>query len=140
MIKSVTICLLVFLITACGSKQGNLNNTIGWKSIDTDDYTILFLKRNGLSSTDSSLLNAKRKLDNLILEKLRTNKLGDQAENDDQTETDLHFLVGKNYEKALTAIIFITRHYKIEQDLIIYQREYTSFDKWSDKVIYSLKK
>jgi len=117
------------------TKQWNLNQTVGWKSHNPRDFAVLFIKVNQLA-TDSSHITEKRKLDEAVLKELKANRIGDQAENDEQSEMDLHFIVSKDYQKAIAAILSVAKSYSIEQQITVYKRAYQSLNKWTDKVIY----
>jgi hypothetical protein len=106
---------------------------MGWKPLTPDDYSILFVKLKQVNGDTS--LQFKSILDAAILKSLREKHLGDQAENDEETETDLHFVVSKNDEKALTAIYLAGRQLRLEQHITIYRREYVSPEKWTDKLV-----
>ena len=99
------------------------------------DFAVLFIKVNQLA-TDSSHITEKRKLDEAVLKELKANRIGDQAENDEQSEMDLHFIVSKDYQKAIAAILSVAKSYRIEQQITVYKRAYQSLNKWTDKVIY----
>ena len=118
-----------------GTKEYNLNQTIGWKSDEPQEYEVLIIKSSQLSGKSDRIVD-KKKFDEAVLHELQTNKIGDQAENDEQNETDIHFIVSKDYQKALAAILSVAKTYKIEQQITVYKRDYQSFDKWTDKVIY----
>ena len=133
--KSLSIILITFLFTACKTKKRNLNHSIGWESANPDDYTILIVKWNQISS-DSSLLAYKSKFEEAVLKELKSNQLGEQAENDDQKTSDLILVVQKNYKKALETIITVSKSYNVEQKITVYQRDYNSYDKWEDRVVY----
>jgi len=115
--------------------QWNLNETIGWESIMPDDYTVLLIRWNQTTG-DSTQIIQKTKLDEAVLKELRTNRLGDQAENDKLTETDLHFIVSKDYKNALAVILAVAESFDLEQKVAVYERDYDSFDKWADKIVY----
>jgi hypothetical protein len=94
---AILLAITFFLLISCQPKQKNnyqnLNQAIGWD--EPNPYTtVLFCKLNGLNSDLSKSTN-KRKFDEAVLQELRINKLGDQAENDGQTETDFHFIVAE---------------------------------------------
>jgi hypothetical protein len=126
---------IVMFLAACETKHWNLNQTVGWKSVNPKDVIVLFIKWNDIA-TNANGINDKRKFDEAVIKELKIKKLGDRAENDEETETDLHFIVRKNYQKALTAILSVAKNYQIEQQIKVYQREYRSFDKWTDKIVY----
>ena len=116
-------------------KQWNLNQTVDWKSANPDDFTVLFIKSNKLATTSNHIAD-KRKFDEAVLQELKTNRIGDQAENDEQSETDFHFIVSQDYQKAIAAILSVSKTYNMEQQITVYKREYQSYDKWTDKVVY----
>ena len=123
-------------MTKQGTKQWNLNQTVNWKSVNPDDFTILFIKTNLFPATPIQIAD-KRKFDEAVLQELKTNRIGDQAENDEQSETDLHFIVSKDYKKAIAAILSVAKIYNMEQEITVYKRDYLPYDKWTDKVVYS---
>jgi hypothetical protein len=139
MTKALAILLSTFLLIACETKQWNLNKSIGWESINPEDYTVLFVRWDS-GTIDLNQLNAKKQFDNRILEKLISSKLGDPAENDERTEIDMHFLVEKKYKKALRVIISFATTDNTARRLTVYQRHYDSFGKWYDKPIHSVQK
>lgn len=139
MTQSLMIFLIVFLLFACTNKQEtkqwNLNQSIGWEGENPDDYTVLLIK--WTQAVDSSgQISEKKAFDEAVLKELRSSQLGDQAENDDQSETDLYFVVPKDYKKALTAILSVAKSCNVEKNVTIYRREYESFDQWTDKVVH----
>ena len=117
------------------TKQWNLNQTVGWNGANPDDFTVLFIKSNQMSAT-SNHIAGKRKFDEAVLQELKTNRIGDQAEKDEQGETDFHFIVSKDYQKAIAVILSVAKNYNIEQHITVYKRDYQSYDKWADKVVY----
>jgi|GEM_PF-5871781 len=117
------------------SKQWKLNQTIGWKSPNPDDFAVLFIKTDQWHATSDGIIE-KRKFDEAVLQELKTNRLGDQAENDEQSKTDFCFIVSKDYHKVIDAIHSVAKTYKIEQQITVYKRDYQSYDKWIDKVVY----
>lgn len=137
--KIIKIFFIAFLLSACNtrqqSKQWNLNQSIGWKGKDSDDYTVLFIRFNQ-KVTDSNQIKKKKKMDETILNELKLKQLGNQVENDDQTDTDLHFIVSKDYNKALKVINAIVKSYNLEKDVTVYQRKYLSAEKWTDIILH----
>lgn len=115
--------------------QWNLNQTVRWKSANPDDFTVLFIKSNKLAATSTDIA-AKRKFDEAVLQELKTKRIGNQAENDEQSETDFHFIVSKDYQKAIAAILSVSKTYNMEQQITVYKRDYQSYDKWTDEVVY----
>jgi len=115
--------------------QWNLNQTVGWKSVNPDDYAVIFIIWKQ-TTDDTSQISQKKRLDEVVLKELKTNRLGDQAENDEPRETDLHFVVSKDYKKAIAIIISVAKDFDVEQKVVVYKRDYASFDKWTDKIIY----
>jgi len=138
--KLFIIILVAFLATACeikhGTGQWNLNETVVWESENPDDYSVLFIKLSN-ENADSSELSNKNKLDEGVLRALKKNGLGDQAENDTSTETDMHFVVAKDYKNALSVILSVVDTFNIPKKVIVYRRDYTSLERWVDTVIYS---
>ena len=135
----IFILLTILLLTACitkKTKQWSLNQMVGWKSANPNDLTVLFIKSNR-KPVNSDEIRDKRKLDEAVLKELKANRIGDQAENDEPSETDFHYVVSKNYQKAIAAILSVAKAYKMGQQITIYKRDYQSFDKWTDKVVYS---
>ena len=126
-------------MTACKTtqktRQWNLNQTVGWKSLNPNDYTVLFIRWNQ-TAADSTQKSQKKELDTAVLKELKSKRLGVEAENDEQTETDLHFLVSKDYKKAMTVILSVLKNLNIEEKVAVYKRDYVSFDKWEDKIVY----
>jgi hypothetical protein len=88
MTKSITILIIVLLATACKTKketnQWNLNEGVGWKSENPNDYTVLWIKWNQ-PTTNSVQIRFKKKFDETVLKELKSNALGDQAANDFST-------------------------------------------------------
>lgn len=135
---AILFAITISVMISCQSNQSNnyqnLNQAIGWD--EPNPYTtVLFCKLIELNSDFSNSTN-KRKFDEAILQELRTNKLGDQAENDAQTETDFHFIVQKDYQQAINTIISVAKIHKLEDRISIFIREYESPDNWTDKVVY----
>jgi hypothetical protein len=126
---------IVMFLTSCKNKQWNLNQTIDWKSVNPKNFTVLFVKWNEIA-TNAKGIKDKKNFDEAAIKELKIKKLDDQAENDDESETDLHFIVKKDYQKALAVILSVAKKYQIEQPIKVYQREYRSFDKWTDKIVY----
>jgi uncharacterized protein YpbB len=117
------------------TKQWNLNQTVGWKSANPDDFAVLFIKTNEFPATSNQIAD-KRKFDEAVLQELKTNRIGDQAENDEQSETNFLFIVSKDYQKAIAAILSVAKTYNMEQEITVYKRDYQSYDKWTDKIVY----
>lgn len=131
--------LVVLLLIACETKQKtkqwNLNQTIGWKSENPNDFTVLYVKWNRMASDSSHLIN-KKKFDEAILKELKAKRLGNQAENDEKTETDIHFVVPNEYQNVIAIIRSVAKTNDIEQNITVYLRDYKSYDKWTDVVVY----
>ena len=62
----------------------------------------------------------KRKLDEAVLKELKTNRIGDQAENGDQSQTDFHFIVSKDYDEGIHVILSVVKTYNMEQQVLSY--------------------
>ena len=139
MTRPLLIFLSILLLTSClikqRTKQWNLNDTLGWESLNPEDITILFIKLSQSPANSDHIAN-KRKLDEAILRELKTNRIGDQAENDEQSETDLHFIILKDYQKAVSIILSVAMTYNMDGQIKVYKREYQPNDKWADKVVY----
>jgi uncharacterized lipoprotein YajG len=139
MTQRIFIIVIIFLMIGCKTKQQtgqwNLNQTVGWKSVNPDDYAVIFIIWKQ-TTDDTSQISQKKRLDEVVLKELKTNRLGDQAENDEPRETDLHFVVSKDYKKAIAIIISVAKDFDVEQKVVVYKRDYASFDKWTDKIIY----
>jgi len=136
--KHPALILLLFIsLASCETKtethQWNLNETIGWKPDVV--LTVLYVKWNGLQE-DTILLQDKRALDSSILEALQNDRLGELAGNDSAAETDLHFVVAKDYKKALNAIVEVMKAHNVEQNVKVIRREYEADDTWKDKIVY----
>ena len=133
----VLILLLFISVASCETKtethQWNLNETIGWKP--DVDLTVLYVKWNGLQQ-DTILLQDKRALDSSILEALQTDRLGELTGNDSAAETNLHFVVAKDYKKALKAIIEVAKAHNAEEKVEVIKRDYEADDKWKDKIVF----
>ena len=127
--------LIVLLLIACETKQWNLNQTIGWKSENPNDFSVLYVKWNRTTSDSSHLIN-KKKFDEAILKELKAKRLGNQAENDEKTETDIHFVVPKEYQNVIAIILSVAKTNDIEQNITVYRRDYKSYDKWTDVVVF----
>jgi len=120
------------------SKQWNLNQTIGWKSIDPHELSEIYTRLNQLDSS-SGKKDDKRKFDEAVLKELKSKRCGDLAEGDSPNESDYHFLVSSDFQNALTIIISVARSLGIDQQITIYKRDYKSYDTWKDHVIYPMK-
>jgi hypothetical protein len=89
--RAIILFATTLSMAACGTRQSNLNRTIGWKAPDPNNYTVLYLKLN-LAVADPNLISLKHKLDSAVVKRLLADNLGDQAANDDpwkQTCTSL---------------------------------------------------
>ena len=106
-----------------------------WEKIDPNDFIVINIHWTK-NKKDSSDLQFKREFDEAVLVEFQSEKLGDQAGNDVETETDYNFIVQRNYQPALNAIVKIAGEYKIEKDIIVHQREYTDGTSWVDKTLY----
>ena len=139
MAQRLFIVLIIFLMAACNTDkspgQWNLNKTVGWESVNPDDYSILIIKWNH-PSADSSQISQKKKLDQEVLKELTSKHLGKQTEIDEPIETDLHFAVSKDFKEALVVILSIAKNLNVEQKIIVYERDYDSFEKWVDRIVY----
>ena len=137
--KLLFIILIAFLVNGCeieyGTGQWNLNKSLGWKSKNLLDYTTLFIKFSE-ENADSSVLVNKKKLNAAIAEELLKNGLGDPVEYDISKETEMHFVVSKDYERALKVILSIVDTIDLKQKVIIYQRDCKTYRNWVDIVIY----
>ena len=137
--QRISIILIIFLMTGCKTnqktRQWNLNQTVGWKSLNPNDYTVLFIRWNQ-TTADSTQKSQKKELDTAVLKELKSKHLGDEVENDEPTETDLHFLVSKDYKNAMAIILSVLKSLNIEEKVTVYKRDYVSFDKWEDKIVY----
>ena len=118
-----------------GTGQWNLNKSLAWKNKNLLDYTTLFIKFSE-ENADSSVLVNKKKLNAAIAEELLKNGLGDPVEYDISKETEMHFVVSKDYERALKVILSIVDTIDLKQKVIIYQRDYKTYRNWVDIVIY----
>ena len=139
MTQRIFIIVIVFLMIGCKAKdnsgQWNLNQTVGWQNVNPNDYTVLFIRWNQ-TTDDSTQISQKKKFDEAVLKELITNRLGDRAENDEPTETDSHFVVSKDYKKAIAVILSVAKSFDVEQKVTLYKRDYDSYDKWADKIVY----
>ena len=139
MTQRLFIILIIFLLTSCNNKQRsgewNLNQTVGWKSINPNDYTVLLI-RWSQTIADSTQISNKKKWDEAVLKELKSNHLGDEVENDQPTETDLHFMVSKDYKNALEIILSVAKDFGVEQKVTVYKRDYDSFSNWADTIVY----
>jgi hypothetical protein len=137
--RHVLIILIFSLPIACKTKvetkEWNLNQTIGWKSDNPDDFAVLFLRLKRLSANSRQIAD-KRKFDEAVLQELRMRSIGVRAENDEPSEIDFHFVVSKDYQKAIAAILSVAKTYNMEQQITVYKRDYQAYDKWTDKVVY----
>jgi hypothetical protein len=139
MTRLLLIFLIVSLLIACNTKvetkQWNLNQTIGWKRDNPNEFAILFTKADRLPTSIDQKAD-KRRFDEAVLQELKTNRIGDQTDNDEPSAADFHFVVDKDYRKAITAILLLAKTYKLQQHITVYKRDYHSEDKWTDKVVY----
>jgi hypothetical protein len=139
MTQRLLIFLTVLLLIACETKQKrgqwNLNETLGWEPGNPDDFTVLFVKWNRIDGS-SDHISDKKKFDEAVLKELQAKGIGNRAENDEKTETDLHFVVSKDYQKAIVIILSLAKTYSVEQQITVYQRDYQDLDKWTDKKVY----
>jgi hypothetical protein len=91
----------------------------------------LFLKL-ATPSPDAATVSRKRRLDEAIIKKLLTANLGDQVENDEKNEPDLHFIVPKDYRDASQVISATVKEFGFQDEVILFQREYGRDGKWID--------
>lgn len=115
-----------------------MNKSIGWDSGDTQ-FNILYTKL-ATNPKDSSLQTRKAQLDSAILKYLEINQLGEQVENEDSTETNMHFVIVKNYDKTIDSIVTIAEMKNMARDIDLVERVYKSFNSWADKTVYFGKK
>lgn len=125
--------IIILSLSSCKNKSWNLNETVGWRK--PGDFIVVYLKLN-IPSADSSFLEIKRQLDIKVLEELRVRKLGDVTENDEEDETDLHFVIPARNKKSLPAISEIIDKSELKGKIAIMKREYISGEEWEDTVIY----
>ena len=125
-------------MTGCQTKQWNLNKSIGWDSDDAQ-YNIVYTKL-ATNPRDSSLQLKKARLDSAILRFLEIKRLGDQAENEDSTDTNMHFVIVKDYNKTIDSIVTIARLQNMAGEINIVERLYKSSNSWADKTVYFGKK
>ncbi len=126
-------------ITACTESERripkNLNQAIGWDKPTLEEYSIIYLKLNHIDSIkDKTIL--KKQLDEDILRSLEKSKLGTKAENDLQSEIDFHFVVDKDYKKAILKIQEVAKNQGLQAHITVYKRDYQSENNWTDKIIY----
>lgn len=94
----------------------------------------MFLKLNA-NTADSTKLSQKEELDEKIATTLRKKGVGDQAADDEQSETDLHFVLPKNYDKALQVMLSVIKDYGYQDRVTFWRRDYDSLGRWSDQMI-----
>ena len=131
--------LLILFISACSENESrtpkNLNQAIGWDTPILDEYSIIYIKLNHIDSIkDRTIL--KKQLDEDILRSLEKSKLGTKAENDLQSEIDFHFVVDKDYKKAILKIQEVAENQGLTDHITVFKRDYQSENNWTDKIIY----
>jgi hypothetical protein len=129
----------VLFISSCTESESrypkNLNQAIGWDKSIPEEYSIIYIKLDLIDSIqDKTIL--KKQLDEAILSSLHTYKLGTKAENDLPSENEYHFVVGKNYQKAILKIQEVANNQGLKDHITVYKRDYQSEKNWSDKIIY----
>ena len=137
MSRSLVIIFVVLYFSACkgnGDGQWNLNKSIGWKPDKPEDYAILFLKLND-TTTDSIGLSQKAALDETILNMLHQKGIGGRAENDEEIETDLHFVLPKNYTEGLKVMLAVVEDRGYQDRVTFWRRDYDSQGRWTDQII-----
>ena len=129
----------VLFISSCTESESrypkNLNQAIGWDKPILEEYSIIYIKLELTDSIQDKTIH-KKQLDEAILRSLETNKLGTLAENDFPVENDLHFIVGKDYQKAILKIREVAKYQGLIDHITIYKRNYKSEKNWTDKIIY----
>lgn len=131
--------LLILFISACTERKSrtprNLNQAIGWEETIQKEYSIIYIKLNHIDSIqDKTIL--KNQLDEEILSILEKSKLGTKAENDLPSENDYHFVVGKNYQKAILKILEVAKYQGLQDQITVYKRNYQSEINWTNIVVY----
>jgi hypothetical protein len=129
----------VLLISACTENESrypkNLNQAIGWDKSIPEEYSVIYIKLDLIDSIQDKTIH-KQQLDEAILRSLEINKLGTIAENDLPSENDFHFIVGKDYQKAILKIMEVAKYKGLKDHITIYKRDYKSEKNWTDKIIY----
>jgi hypothetical protein len=137
MSRSLVIIFVVLSCAACkgkGDGQWNLNKSIGWKPDKPDDYIILFVKLNN-AAADSIELSDKVALDEAILKVLDQKGIGGRAENDDELEADLHFVLPKKYDEGFKAMRSVVKDRGYQDRVTLWRRNYDSLGRWTDQII-----
>jgi hypothetical protein len=62
--------------------------------------------------------------------------LGTKAENDLPSENEYHFVVGKNYQKAILKILEVAKYQGLQDQITVYKRNYQSEINWTNIVVY----
>jgi hypothetical protein len=127
------IVLLFLSLASCRTKQWRLDQSINWKP--HVDLSVLYVRWRDVQQ-DTVLLQNKHSLDSSILDALERSRLGEIVENDSTSETERHFVVAKDYQKAVDTIVEVARMQSAEERIEVVKRAYETDDKWRDSIVY----
>jgi hypothetical protein len=118
---------------SCNRKnQWNINDTIGWKSPDPDDFVVLIL-REKVVQTDGQYGEEMKRLDSTLSRELTYRKLGEIVDARDEQYTELHYVVSKDFKPALEVIMETVSKFRIQ--VVVSKRKYHRDGSWTDELL-----
>ena len=115
----------------CGTKQWNLNKTIGWDS--NNDFFYLLL------TYDSSVLLNQVKINDIdkkVLYALEQRGQGEITEQDSISGIRPVYVVSKDYKGAVKTISEVLKSEEMQDKFKVARRTYKSATSWNDKVVF----
>lgn len=116
---------------SCGTKQWNLNKSIGWDS-DNNFSCLLVTFDSSVSLNKAEIEDVDKK----VLAALEQKGQGEITEQDSVSGIRPVYVVSKNYKSALKTISEVLKNEGMQDKCKVAKRTYTSFDKWTDKVVF----
>ena len=114
------------------NSQWNINSTVGWNSVNPEDFVVLILKQRG-AQTNDHLGNEVKQLDSILSSELAHRKLGESVEVEDGQNTELQYVVSNDFKPALEVIMETVKNFGIQ--VVIVKRKYRRDGSWNDKIL-----
>jgi hypothetical protein len=121
-----SLCLL-----GCGTKQWNINQTIGWDSNSNLSYLFVIF--------DTSVSHNKAKIEDIdkkVLSVLEQKGQGEITEQDSLNGIRPIYVVSKDYKRAVKTISEVLKSEGFLDEFTVVKRTYTSSTAWSDQVVF----
>ena len=114
------------------NSQWNINSTVGWNSVNPEDFVVLILKQRG-AQTNDHLGNEVKQLDSILSSELAHRKLGESVEVEDGQNTELQYVVSNDFKPALEVIMETVKNFGIQ--VVIVKRKYRRDGSWNDEIL-----